>query len=200
MKKIILEKDLMKWWGKLPPKKEATFLETKIIQSKNIKENEKDLNNKLDNNFYWLKYKENYCRYDVFSLLYYLVLEDALNINIINGNLDEIISFYNTFVNSISILDKKDLNLGVWNVIDKLNKDPLNLKEEGYKNVYAISQLFSQLKYNKNCCFEIEREEKCFKCNYNNIYNDYFGPIIKINFEDLNSDIKKTIEKNLLIN
>ena len=87
--------------GELPPKKEATFLETKIIQSKNIKEKVKDLNNKIDNNFYWLKYKENSCRYDVFSLIYYLVLEDALNINIINGNLDEIISFYNTFVNSI---------------------------------------------------------------------------------------------------
>ena len=43
--------------GELPPKKEATFLETKIIQSKNIKENVKDLNNKIDNNFYWLKYK-----------------------------------------------------------------------------------------------------------------------------------------------
>ena len=153
---------------------------------------------KIDTNFYWLKYKENSCRYDVFTLMYYLVLEDVLNINILNDNIKEIITFYNTFVNSISSLDKKDLNKGVWNLIDKLNKDPLNLKEEGYKNVYAISQLFSQLNNNKIFCFEREREEKCFKCNYNNVYNDYLGPIIQINFEDLNSDIKKTIEEKFI--
>ena len=86
--------------------------------------------------------------------------------------MDEIISFYNAFVNSINILDKKDLNLGVWNLINKLNKNPLNLKEEGYKNVYAISQLFSQLNNNKI--------------------------LIQINFEDLNSDIKKTIEEKFI--
>ena len=77
--------------GELPPKKEASFLNTKIIAINNNNNKEKNKNLKIDNNFYWLKYKENSCRYDIFSLIYYLILEDALNINIINDNINEII-------------------------------------------------------------------------------------------------------------
>ena len=67
--------------------------------------------------------------------MHYLILEDVRNINILNDIIKEIITFYNTFVNSIIILDKKDLNRNIWNLIDKLNKGILNLKEEGYKNI-----------------------------------------------------------------
>ena len=73
------------------------------------------------------------------------------------------------------------------------------MKLDRYKNIQAISQLFSPLNNNTIFCFEINREEKCFKCQYNNDITDYLGPIIKINMEDLEFDIKKTLENKFII-
>ena len=130
----------------------------------------------------------------MFSLIYYLVLDDIIKNLIVNENIKEVIKFYSNFVNSISLLEKKELNYGIWKLIDNLKEDPLQFKSVGYKQVYAISQLFSYLINNRIFCFEIKREETCFKCQYNKELVDYLGPIIQINFEDLTSDIKKTLE------
>ena len=51
-------------------------------------------------------------------------------------------------MNSISLLEKKELNKGIWKLIDNIKEDPLNMKLDGYKNVYAISQLFYPLNNN----------------------------------------------------
>ena len=126
------------------------------------------------------------------------MLEEIIKKNLVKDNIKEVITFYNNFVNSISLLEKKDLNNGIWKIIDNLKDDPLNIKLKGYKNVYAISQVFSPLNNNTIFCFEIKREEKCFKCQYNNEITDYLGPIIQINIEDLDSDIKKTLENKFI--
>ncbi len=184
--------------NELPPKNEKKFIKTKLVPKKDKKDNEIKLDKNIDKTFNWLKYKENSCRYDVFTLIYFLVLEEIIKKNLVKDNIKEVITFYNNFVNSISLLEKKDLNNGIWKIIDNLKDDPLNIKLKGYKNVYAISQLFSPLNNNTIFCFEIKREEKCFKCQYNNEITDYLGPIIQINIEDLDSDIKKTLENKFI--
>ena len=81
-------------------------------------------------------------------------------------------------MDSISILEKNELNKGIWNLIDNLIEGPLNMKNIGYKDVYAISQLFLPFNNNNIFCFEIKIKEKCFKCNYNSENIDYLCPII----------------------
>ncbi len=182
----------------LIPKKGIKFIKAKLVPKKNKKDNEIKLDINIDKTFNWLKYKDNSCLYDVFTLIYFLVLEEIIKKNLVKDNIKEVITFYNNFVNSISLLEKKDLNNGIWKIIDNLKDDPLNIKLKGYKNVYAISQLFSPLNNNTIFCFEIKREEKCFKCQYNNEITDYLGPIIQINIEDLESDMKKTLENKFI--
>ena len=81
---------------------ELTFIKTKIVPNKYKKEIEEKLYLYINEKFYWLKYKENSCRYDVFSLIYYLVLDEIIKKN---ENIKEVITFYSNFVNSISLLE-----------------------------------------------------------------------------------------------
>ena len=111
--------------NELPPKKEVNFLKTKIVPNKNKKEIDAKLDPYINEKFYWLKYKENSCRYDVFSLIYYFVLDDIIKNTIINENLKEVIIFYSNLVNSINLLEKTELNCGIWKLIDNLKEDPL---------------------------------------------------------------------------
>ncbi len=179
----------------LPKKEKVNFIESKIIKEKKSKKSDdKNLEN-INNKFIWLKYKENSCRYDTFTLIYYFVLEDILEKKIIPQNIQQVIISYNDLVRTISLSSKEDYNKGIWKFIDNLKDDPLNFKNTGYKVVYAISQLFSPLNNNNIFCFEIHREENCFKCNYNVKTIDYLGPIIQINFEDLHLDIRQIMEQ-----
>ena len=109
--------------NQLPPKKEINFIKTKIVPHKNKKENEIKLDINIDKNFNWLKYKDNSCRYDVFTLIYFLVLDEVIKKNLIKDNIKEVITFYNNFVNSISLLEKKELNNGIWKLIDNLKDE-----------------------------------------------------------------------------
>ena len=179
----------------LPKKEKVNFIESRIENNPQSKrsENKNFQNNR--NNFIWLKCKENSCRYDVSTLIYYFVLEDILKENKIPQNIQQVIYFYNEFVRSISLSSKEDFNNGIWKFIDNLKSYPLNFKNTGYKTVHAISQLFSPLNNNNIFCFEINREENCFKCNYNDKSIDYLGPIIQINFDDLNLEIRQIIEQ-----
>ena len=47
----------------------------------------------IDKTFNWLKYKENSCRYDVFTLIYFLVLEEIIKKNLVKDNIKEVITF-----------------------------------------------------------------------------------------------------------
>ena len=64
--------------NELLPKKEIKFIKTKLVPKTNKKDNEIKLVKNIDKTFNWLKYKENSCRYDVFTLIYFLVLEEII--------------------------------------------------------------------------------------------------------------------------
>ena len=93
------------------------------------------------------------------------MLEEIIKKNLVKDNIKEVSLFYNNFVNSISLLEKKDLNNGIWKIIDNLKDDPLNIKLKGYKNIHAISQLFSPL--NNNIIFILKLREKKNVLNIN---------------------------------
>ncbi len=144
-----------------------------------------------------MKYNENSCRYDSFTLIYYFIINDIIKNKEISDNLKILIEFYNKFIENITNSDKTILDKGIWRFIDNLTDDPYNFKKVGYKQVFAISQLFAPFNNNKIFCFEIVKEETCFKCNYSNNLMEYLGPILQINLEDLNNSLKITLENKL---
>ena len=120
-----------------------------------------------------MKYKENSCRYDTFTLIYK---------KIIPQNIQQAINLYHDLLRTISFSSKEDFNKNILKFIDKLDV-PLSFKNTGYKIVYAISHLSSSLNNTNIFCFEIYRENNCFKCYYNANSIGYSDPIIEINFK-----------------
>ena len=53
----------------------------------------------------------------------------------------------------MSILERMNQNNGIWNLIDNLIEDPLNMKNIGYKDLHTIFQLISLLNNNNLFCF-----------------------------------------------
>ena len=133
--------------------------------------------------FIWLKYNCNSCRYDSFLLLYLFIIYDVIHKFSIPDNLKEVVNYYDNLVDQLRILNIEELNMGVWSIIDKIQIDWFNFKTEGYKQEYAISQLISLFKNNNIFCFEINRENYCYKCKYTENVAEYLGPIIQINIE-----------------
>ena len=139
-----------------------------------------------------MKYKENSFRCDTFTLLYYFIIKDIINCKELPDNLNILIEFYKKFIENITNSDKTILDKGIWRFIDNLIDDPYNFKKIGYKQEYAISQLFAPFNNNKIFCFQLIKEETCFKCNYSNNITEYLGPILQINLEDLRNSLKNT--------
>ena len=103
-----------------------------IPKHKSKKTGDKNFEN-ISNKFIWLKYKENSCSYDTFTLIYK---------KIIPQNIQQVINLYHDLLRTISFSSKEDFNKNILKFIDKLDV-PLSFKNTGYKIVYEISQLFS---------------------------------------------------------
>ena len=73
--------------------------------------------------------------------------------NVLIPNINQIFTFCNNFVDSVSILERMNQNNGIWNLIDNLIEDPLNMKNIGYKDLHTIFQLISLLNNNNLFCF-----------------------------------------------
>ena len=92
----------------LPKEEKVNFIESRIEKNSlsNRSENQNFQNKR--NNFIWLKYKENSCRYNVFTLIYYFVLEDILKEKKIPQNIQQVLNIYYDLVRAISLSLKED--------------------------------------------------------------------------------------------
>ena len=104
-----------------------------------------------------------------------------------NENYD-IINFYNILSLDILKLNNKELNEGIWNILNRYKENYPFIKA-GYKQYYSITQLFSNFEKNPIFCFKYYSLEGCSFCteaiqketflspifNFDNIYINQFN-------------------------
>ena len=86
----------------MPLKNQNKFVKTKINKKPEKKIIEEKTKTKEIKNFIWLKYKENSCRYDAFTLIYYFIIKDIINCKELPDNLNILIEFYKKFIENIT--------------------------------------------------------------------------------------------------
>ena len=73
--------------------------------------------------------KENWSRYDSFTLIYYFIIKDIINCKEIPNNLNIQIEFYKKFIENISNSGKTILDKSIWRFIDNLIDNPYKFKK-----------------------------------------------------------------------
>ena len=92
-------------------------------------------------------------------------------------------------------MDITELKNGIWNLITKIDTKNFNFKKEGFKSNYPISQLISPLKDNNIFSFKIKRQLYCYNCFLKDLKEEFYGPIIQINLDDLNLNFSDCLYK-----
>ena len=90
-------------------------------------------------------------------MLYVLKIKNYINIS----NID-VFKLYNIIADNILKLDIKGFEDGIWNIIDNLPFDPLNIKKTGYKTEYSISHLIYPFRNNNIFSFEVKKQYNLF--------------------------------------
>ena len=168
----------------------------------NDKENLINLNNDINMNKIWFKWKINSCRYDSFSLIYSLVIYPKLCESIETPE-NHILQYLNNLFYKCIDLNNKEYEKGFWVYLKKnrdknvdLTTDLMCFERKG--SLYQILDLF---RYDKNFCFEYKLEEGCTNINCMNrlITMNYLNPYIIFREEDIknNSNIIKKINSLL---
>ena len=115
--------------------------------SSSIKSND-NIDIDININRKWLKLVSFSCRYDTFMFLYTFVMKPILDKVIFENNETyEIINFYNILSLDILKLNNKELNEGIWNILNHYKENYPFIKA-GYKQYYSITQLFSNFEKN----------------------------------------------------
>lgn len=155
------------------------------INTNEIIEKKEDLNN-----FIWLKNKNYSCRYGSFMLIYALTIKNLvikLNYN------SEITNIYNELSDKILIMDKNQLENGIWDLISNIKNTKYDFSIKGFKQSYAISQLIGPLNKNNFFCFKYKSQFYCYNYLYQENFHNYVGPIIEINNEDLKNNLSECL-------
>ena len=86
--------------------------------------------------------------------LYTFVMKPILDKVIFENNVNyDIINFYNILSSDILKLNNKELNEGIWNILNHYKENYPFIKA-GYKQYYSITQLFSNFEKNHIFCFK----------------------------------------------
>ena len=135
--------------------------------------------------FLWLKNRNYSCRYDSFLLIYELTIKNLLHK--LNYK-SEITVLYNDLSDKILNMSKDELEDGIWTLIDNINKNKYSFTSKGYKVSYPINQLIGPLKHNNIFSFKSKSQLFYYICTIKEDVENYVGPIIEINKEDLNKN------------
>ena len=98
-----------------------------------------------------------------------------------NENYD-IINFYNILSLDILKLNNKELNEGIWNILNHY-KENYPFIQAGYKQYYSITQLFSNFEKNPIFCFKYYSLEGCSYCTESIAKETFLSPIF--NFDNI---------------
>ena len=128
-----------------------------------------DKNNiKLNNDVYFLKYNLYSCRYDSYFLLQSFVFNPYIDKNDIKLNHESSKSLKK--VGDILLkLNKDELDDGFWEIMENYNLDSIGIssKENGYKNLFPISNIFNWIKNEDLFCIKYKENTICNSCEYN---------------------------------
>ena len=81
----------------------------------------------------WLKLDSFSCRYDTFMFLYTFIMKPLLDqVKIEHNSINNIIHFYNMLSADILKLSNKELNEGIWNILNHY-KENYPFIQVGYK-------------------------------------------------------------------
>ena len=133
------------------------------------------LSNKIPQSRKWLKFNRYSCRYDTFFFIYTFAIQPKLMKD--QGKSSNIfIDLYNNISNDILNLNDKDLDKGIWFIIDryKHNYDFLNYNYQEYN---TVRQLLDKFEKNDNFCFKYSCIEGCTNCLQPNHSEKYLSPI-----------------------
>ena len=129
----------------------------------------------------WLKFVSYSCRHDTFFLLYTFVIFDKVK----NEKQNEVIDIYNKICQELLQMDLKNLNKGIWDLLDKYKTDRVDLTKYGYKEYFPVLQHTENLNKNKYFCIEYNLYEGCSKnnCIKPSLKKEFFSAAININEE-----------------
>ena len=80
-------------------------------------------------------------------------------------------------------MDLKNLNKGIWDLLDRYKTDKVDLTKYGYKEYFPVLQHTESLNKNKYFCIEYNLYEGCSKNNYikPSLKKEFFSSAININ-------------------
>ena len=160
--------------------------ELKSEEKDNVNINNKsinELNVNINTNRKWLKLNYYSCRYDTFMFLYTFIIKPNLqHIEIENNGENNIINFYNIISSDILKMSNKELNEGIWKILDRY-KENYHFINEGYKQYHSITQLFGNFQNNPIFCLKYYSFEGCSICTEGKTNEIFLKPII--NFDNI---------------
>ena len=109
----------------------------------------------------WIKFVSYSCRHDTFFLLYTFVIFDKVK----KETQNEVIDIYNKICQELLQMDLKNLNKGIWDLLDRYKTDKVGLTKYGYKEYFPVLQHTENLNKNKYFCIEYNLYEGCSKNN-----------------------------------
>ena len=175
-----------------------------IENSTEVQENENNLSDSNDKekfvgdnsenilkNRKWLKLCNFSCRYDVFTLLFTYTIKLYLNVEENKNDNNIYLSLFNSLTSEILSLTDEELDRGVWNILDKY-KNNYPFINQGFKQYYSITQLFSKFEKDKRFCIKYSVIEGCSNCIVGKNVEFFLNPII--NFDNANLILYTSIE------
>ena len=129
----------------------------------------------------WPKFVSYSCRHDTFFLLYTFVIFDKVK----KETQNEVINIYNKICQELLQMDLKNLNKGIWDLLDRYKTDKVDLTKYGYKEYFPVLQHTEKLDKNKYICIEYNLYEGCSKnnCIKPSLKKEFFSSAININEE-----------------
>ena len=160
----------------------------------------KDNKNLINLRRKWLKLFSYSCRYDTFMFLYTFIIKLILEKKreLINSETDSL-NLYNNMSKEILQLTDKELDNGIWNIIDNY-KGNNSFLHYGYKQYYSITQLFTKFEKNSLFCIKYISQEGCSNCTKQKTYEKYLNPIINFDNSYINMFNITDLIKNLIKN
>ena len=147
---------------------------------------------------YFLSWKNNSCRYDVFFYLFtYIILP----------TIDKIDKFENDNINILKNIskelysgNKRIFDGGIWNLLNnyKTKFFDLTTSEKKYKQFNSFLQCINILMNDPLFCIKYTTIEGCSLCNYQTTKNNYFQPFVEINEQDLKDNIDLNTKLNII--
>ena len=169
------------------------------IEENNFSKIKKELLHYSEKKVYFLNWKNNSCRYDVFFFLFtYIILEDIKNIDKFENDNINILKNIST---ELLMAHDRILEDGIWDLLNNYKTQffDLTTSKEKYKEFNSFLQCINLLNNDPIFCIKYSTIEGCSICKNQIIKENYFQPFIDLNEEDLKNNIDLNVKLNNIL-